>query len=83
MQQGDGTHPENEVPTCDICGQEATKRIFSQKGAWKLCDRPSCLSRLQSRHPQSGLTWLKTPLDEDSPGEGPSVTDECEEPPGE
>ena len=69
MMEDNGVPSEDEILTCDICSQEATKRIFSQVGAWKLCDRPSCLSRLQSRHPQSKLTWLKTPLDEDPPEE--------------
>jgi len=52
---------------CSMCGDPAKKMIISNKGCWTLCDRASCWSRLQSRHPQSDLTWMTTPLDEEPP----------------
>ena len=79
MTQDNNTSLEKKLPECDICGREATRRIFSEKGAWTLCERPSCLNRLQSRHPQSNLTWLKTPLDEEDESAGTPVEEPSEE----
>ena len=56
---------DTENKTCVMCGQPGTRLIISNKGCWTLCSRESCWNRLQNKHPQSDLTWMTTPLDEE------------------
>jgi len=56
--------PPQEDRQCIICGDEATKMIFTGQGHWKICDQPSCLEELSERYmdPTSMTTMMTRPL---------------------
>ena len=56
--------PPEEDRQCVVCGDEATKLIFTGKGRWKICDRPSCLEELSQKYmdPNSMTTMMTRPL---------------------
>jgi len=56
--------PAEEDRQCIVCGEEATKIIFTGQGHWKVCDETSCLDELTQRYmdPTSMTTMMTRPL---------------------
>jgi len=47
---------------CFICGQKATRVIFSSIGHWKLCSGASCYQELTGRYSEGETTWMERAL---------------------
>jgi|PlaIllAssembly_1097288.scaffolds.fasta_scaffold2682182_1 recombinational DNA repair protein (RecF pathway) len=54
--------PKTTPRACCLCGEEATRVIFSHLGNWKLCDKPACWNELTGKYPETEVTWLARPL---------------------
>ena len=52
----------NDSRTCAICGERATRIIFSSVGHWKLCAKTACYEELTDRYSDSDVTWMARAL---------------------